>query len=96
MERKKSELLSEVLLRYLRESGLESPLNQYRLVQAWADVAGEAVAAQTRELAIRNQTLVVKIASPALRANLMMRRRQLVQHLNQTVRAEVITDIAFY
>lgn len=96
MERKKSELLSAVLLRYLRESGLESPLNQYRLVQAWADVAGEAVAAQTRELAIRNQTLVVKIASPALRANLMMRRRQLVQHLNQTVRAEVITDIAFY
>lgn len=96
MERKKSELLSEVLLRYLRESGLESPLNQYRLVQAWVDVAGEAVAAQTRELAIRNQTLVVKIASPALRANLMMRRRQLVQHLNQTVRAEVITDIAFY
>lgn len=96
MERKKSELLSAVLLRYLRESGLESPLNQYRLVQAWADVAGEAVAAQTRELAIRNQTLVVKIASPALRANLMMRRRQLVQYLNQTVRAEVITDIAFY
>lgn len=96
MERKKSELLSAVLLRYLRESGLESPLNQYRLVQAWADVAGEAAAAQTRELAIRNQTLVVKIASPALRANLMMRRRQLVQHLNQTVRAEVITDIAFY
>ena len=96
MERKKSELLSAVLLRYLRESGLESPLNQYRLVQAWADVAGEAVAAQTRELAIRNQTLVVKIASPALRANLMMRRRQLVQHLTQTVRAEVITDIAFY
>lgn len=96
MERKKSELLSEVLLRYLRESGLESPLNQYRLLQAWTDVVGEGVAAQTQSLTIRNQTLVVRVVSPALRANLMMRRRQLVQRLNQAVRAEVIVDISFY
>lgn len=83
-------------MRYLRESGLESPLNQYRLLQAWTDVVGEDVAAQTQSLTIRNQTLVVRVVSPALRANLMMCRRQLVQRLNQAVRAEVIVDISFF
>ena len=43
MERRKSEKLTNVLLRFMRESGLETPLNQYRLVEAWPEVAGSVV-----------------------------------------------------
>ncbi len=82
-------------MRFMRENGLESPLNQYRIVNAWGEVAGKMVAEQTREVYIRNQSLYVRIAVPALRANLMMNRRQLVALLNQTVQANVITDIVF-
>ncbi len=93
MERRKSEELTAVIHRFMRESGLETPLNQYRLIEAWGEVAGRLVAEHTRELYIRNQSLYVRLASPALRANLMLMRRDLVARLNAAVRADVIADI---
>lgn len=94
MERRKSELLDDVIMRFMRQSGLEMPLNQYRLIQSWADVAGELVAEQTKEIFIRNQTLYVRVTSPAMRANLMMNRTRLTSLLNKQVGADVITNIA--
>ena len=45
MERRKEETLGNVVLRYLRLAGLETPLAEHRLVEAWPEVAGEALAA---------------------------------------------------
>ncbi len=95
MERRKSEDISTLLMRFMRESGLESPLNQYRLVEAWTALTDPPVAAHTEQAFIRNQTLHVKLKSPALRAELSMRRKSLVRRLNASVGAEVITDIVF-
>lgn len=95
MERRKSEKLTNVLLRFMRESGLETPLNQYRLIEAWPEVAGAVVASYTQEVYIRNQTLYVRLGIPALRVNLLMLREQLVRQLNAKVKAFVITDIVF-
>lgn len=95
MERRKSEPLTDVLLRFMRQAGLESPLNEYRLVQAWPEVAGKVAAAYTREVFIRNQTLVVRLSSPVVRSELLMRRRELASQLNACVKADVIKDIMF-
>lgn len=95
MERRKSELLSAVLSRYLREQGLEGPLLEHRLLAAWPVVAGKLVETYTESTAIRNQTLLVKLRSAPLRANLQMRRTELVDKLNKAVGATVIYDIRF-
>lgn len=94
MERRKSEQLDDVIMRFMRQSGLEMPLNQYRLIQSWSTVVGQIVAEQTKEIFIRNQTLYVRVASPAIRANLMMNRTRLVALLNKQVKADVIANIA--
>lgn len=95
MERKNAENLTSIVLRFLRESGLETPLNEHRLIEAWGEVAGPAVARRTVELHIYNQVLYVKLTSPALRSELMMRRTQLAARLNAFVKANVISDIVF-
>lgn len=95
MERRKSEEVGDVIRRFLRLAGLESPLNEYRLVQSWGEVAGKNVEEFTQNLVVRNQTLFVKLRSPALRANLLMRRAELVRKLNEHVGANVIIDIVF-
>ncbi len=87
--------LHELILRNLREQGLETPLLQKRLIEAWPVVAGSAVARYTQEVVIRNQTLYVRLSSPALRAELSMRRQLLVKQLNDYVESQVITDIRF-
>lgn len=88
--------LSEVLQRFLRENGLETPLQQKRLIDSWEKIAGKAVARYTQEKFIRNQTLFVKISNPALRADLSMMREELMNRLNQEVGSRLITEIRFY
>ena len=72
-----------------------SPLNEQRLLDAWPQILGPAIASYTKELYIRNQILYVHLTSAALRQELMMGRELLVRNLNQKVGATVITNIIF-
>lgn len=87
--------MQEILQTFLRTEGLETPLLEYRIIQAWPEVAGQAVSRYTSEVTIRNGVLQVRLTSPALKQNLMMGHRQLAQRLNEHVGANVISDINF-
>lgn len=87
--------ISELVRQTCREEGIETPLNEYRLIQAWSQVLGQGVAAYTKDLVIRNQILYATLTSSVLRHELMMNRRSLVQRLNSHVKAQVITNIIF-
>jgi predicted nucleic acid-binding Zn ribbon protein len=93
MRRTKSEPIGDLLRQFLRQQGLESPLNEYRLIEGWTHVMGPIVARYTRNLAIRNQTLYVQLSSPVLRQELMMQRHELVERLNAYAGAQVICNL---
>lgn len=93
MKKTSSQQVGGVILQYLRETGLETPLNEYRLIQAWETVMGPAVAKYTKDLKIYNQVLFVTLSSAALRNELLMRRTELTARLNNYVGAQVITQI---
>ncbi|MCQ2065679.1 MAG: DUF721 domain-containing protein [Bacteroidaceae bacterium] len=93
MKRTNTENIGGVIMQYLRENGLETPLNEHRLIDAWPEIAGPTVAGYTTGLQIYNQVLFVSIASAALKNELMMRRSELVKRLNAHVGAQVITQI---
>lgn len=97
MFKRETEPLGQVINVILRRQGLETPLLQKRLMDAWPRIAGKAVERYTRELYIHNQVLHVRLQNPALRADLMMVRSQLVTRLNHEVQADnIITDIVFH
>ncbi len=96
MFRRKMRSISELLPEILRREGLEAPLQQKRLLASWDKVVGEPVAKYSGDKFIKNQTLFVKIFSPALRADLSLGRSLLVKRLNEAVGAFVISDIKFY
>ena len=96
MFKRKALPLDQIVQQFLRESGLETPLQQKRLIDSWEKVAGNSVARYTQEKFIRNQTLFIKISNPALRADLSMMREELVNRLNQEIGSRLITDIRFY
>ena len=95
MFKRREQIVKELILRSLRTQGLETPLLQKRLIEAWPVVAGEAVARYTTDVKIYNQTLFVKLRIPALRADLTMRRQEFVRQLNDYVGSQVIADIRF-
>lgn len=88
--------LDDIVNQLLRQEGLETPLNERRLIDAWETVAGATIARYTTEKFIRNQVLFVNILNPALRSELSMMKTQLVDRLNAVIGARVITDIRIY
>ncbi len=91
--RRKEQTLGDSLLKYLRSQGLETPLLEYRITQAWTPVLGESISRYTAELYVRGGVLHAKIKSPALRQNLMMMHHELARKLNEYVGSQVITDV---
>jgi predicted nucleic acid-binding Zn ribbon protein len=96
MFKRKVENIDNVLSQLLRSQGLETPLLQRRVVELWDTVVGPAVVRYTGQKFISNQTLVVQVLNPALRADLSMMRQKLVKRLNDAVGSYVISDIKFY
>lgn len=95
MERRKEESIGNVIRRFLRMSGLETPLGEHRIVELWPEVAGAAVAHYTLDLRIYNRKLYVKLSSAVLRSQLSLQRTALVQSLNQRAEGSWIEDIVF-
>lgn len=95
MKRGSLKSISEIVRETCREEGLETPLNEYRLIQAWGQLLGSSVQGYTKSLFIKNQILYVALTSSVLRQELMMNRRTLVHRLNEHVKAQVITNIIF-
>lgn len=95
MKKKNTESIRDVMYQYLRENGLEMPLNEFRIIQAWNDVLGDTISRNTKDLRIYNQVLFVTIDSSVLKNELLMRRTSLIRILNERVGAQVITKVVF-
>ena len=87
--------IKDIVWQSLRVNGLETPLLQKRIVDSWQEVVGEMISRYTLNVYIENQTLVVRMSSPALRQELSMRRDYYVELLNNTVGAKGIYNIRF-
>ena len=95
MKRNNTEQVGDVIRQLLRQEGLETPFNEYRLVESWKDVVGPSLYKSTTNLYIKNQVLYVHLSSSVLRQELMMGREMLVRNLNAHVGAQVIVNIVF-
>ena len=54
-ERNNAEQIGDVLRQFLRQQGLETPLNEYRLVDAWKDVVGPVITRYTTNLLLKTR-----------------------------------------
>ena len=95
MKKKDSEPLGQIIRKILRQQCLETPLNEYCLIQACKEVLGPNIASYTENLYIKNQTLYVHLTSSILRQELMMGRDLIIKNLNHHVGAQVIYNIVF-
>jgi len=91
-----SQPVHDILLAWLRAQGLETPLLEYRIVQAWPEVMGEVIGRYTRQVFVKDGKLQVQLTSPSLRQNLMMEHKRIAQKLNDHVGTYVISDVCFF
>ena len=85
--------IGELLADYLRDTGLEQPLLEQRLMYIWPQVVGSMAATLTAGLEVKNGVLYARLRSAALKAELFQCRFEVVNKLNDAVGAKVIRDI---
>ena len=96
MIRTKTHTMHDALLAFLREEGLETPLLEYRVTQAWSEVMGQTISRYTKQVFVKESKLQVQITSAPLRQNLMMEHKRIAQKLNEHVGSYVISDVCFF
>ena len=84
--------ITDAIVDYLRESGLEQSVLEVQMEEVWPRVMGETVAKLTRSVEVKDGMLIVHVNSAALKAQLFENRFELVRKLNEAVGAPVIRD----
>ncbi len=75
--------VSQVLDDYLRASGLDEALERTGLLDDWAAVVGDRIAAVTRAAEVRGDTLIVEVDSSAWLNELTMMRNTILGRINK-------------
>ena len=84
--------ITDAIVDFLRESGLEQPVLEVQMEEVWPQVMGETVSKLTRSVEVKDGMLIVHVNSAALKAQLFENRFELVRKLNDAVGAQVIRD----
>ena len=95
MRRQKAVQIGELVNQFLREEGLETPYNEFRMEKAWGEVMGQGIVRYTGRVFVKSQALYVELRSSVIRQELMLGRQQFVARLNNYVGAQVIQKIVF-
>lgn len=84
--------ITDALVEYLRESGLEQSVLDVQIEEIWPQVMGETISKLTRSIEVKDGRLIVHVNSAALKAQLFENRFELVRKLNEAVGAPAIKD----
>ena len=84
--------ISEALVDFLRESGLEQSVMDVQIEEVWPRVMGETVKSLTRSIEVREGVLYVHVNSAALKTQLFENRFELIRKLNEAVGAPALKD----
>ena len=88
----KTQSISDALVSYLRESGLEQSVLDVQIEEVWSQVMGDVVTRLTRSVEVRDGVLYVRVNSAALKTQLFENRFEMVRKLNEAVGAKAILD----
>lgn len=87
--------LKDVIDKLLKAYRLDGKMKEMDVLAAWPEMMGIAVSNRTKELFIRNKTLIVKMDSSVLRDELSHGKQVIIQRVNQEAGFEIINDVWF-
>jgi predicted nucleic acid-binding Zn ribbon protein len=75
--------------------GITKKLREYNVLTSWETIVGEQIARVAKPQRIDNGILHVTVGSAPWRAELSMRRREMIEKINTAVGKEAVREIRF-
>lgn len=85
--------LSELLQRFLQDSGLQEALLLARLPELWAEVVGGPAARVSKLHRFTAGELIVEVSAPTWRLELQLRCEELRRRLNERLGREMVRKL---
>ena len=79
---RKPSRLGDVIASWLRSTGLEQGLSRGQLLEEWEAIVGPNIAAVSRPVDVRGETLLLEVEDPAWRSELSMMQERLLKAIS--------------
>ena len=87
---------ADVLPKLMQRLGLKERLHETEVIDAWAKIVGEFIAAHSAPVALREGVLYVRVLQPALHYELeQVSKIDILRKLKQRFGGKVIRDVRF-
>ena len=87
---------ADVLPKLMQRLGLKERLHETEVMEAWANIVGDFIAAHSSPVALREGILYVRVLQPALHYELeQVSKIEILRKLKQRFGGKVIRDIRF-
>jgi predicted nucleic acid-binding Zn ribbon protein len=86
---------SQAINELLTALGIDQTLRKFSVLTAWSDMVGEQIARVTVPDRIESGVLYVRVTTAPWRAELSMKRLEILQKINRALGADVVKDIRF-
>lgn len=93
MRKKDTQPIKSVIREYIDALGHRRKLREVNIISSWENIMGKAIANHTKSVFIKRKVLFVKLDSPALRNELLMRKEQIIKHLNDFAGETIIEKV---
>lgn len=88
--------LGKILENYLSRAGLQPRIQEQRIMDAWEQMVGKAIAEMTEPVRVRNRVLQVKVTNSVWMHELQFHKKLIIQKLNEYTGSRVIQDLWFF
>jgi predicted nucleic acid-binding Zn ribbon protein len=87
---------ADLLPKLMQRLGLKERLHETEVMEAWARIVGEFIAAHSAPVALREGVLYVRVLQPALHYELeQVSKTEILRKLRQRFGSKIIRDVRF-
>jgi predicted nucleic acid-binding Zn ribbon protein len=87
--------IATVVCDMCQQLGLTEAYNQYKTLQIWHSVVGEAISAATTIERFSDGILFIRVKNPAWRMELNFRKQDILTKLNTSLTSTMVKEIIF-
>ena len=93
MKRQNDQPLGEVIQQWLNDSRMREKLNEKKLIAGKEEIFGKAISKYIERLFVKQKKLYLKLSSAQLRQELLFRKIQLIERINEKIERGFIEDV---
>ncbi|MEI8032872.1 MAG: DUF721 domain-containing protein [Chlorobiaceae bacterium] len=87
--------ISSVVTEMCRTLGIDEAYRQFKTLQIWSSVVGEAIAGVTSIERFSGGQLFIKVKNPSWRMELNFRKKDIITRLNAELESPMVQEIIF-